>query len=60
MKALNVLFHIMLTGIVLTVFEKEIAEISILVREKPFETFVVIGIIILLINSIIRENMFKF
>jgi len=60
MKALNVLFHIMLTGIVLTVFEKEIVEISILVREKPFETFVVIGIIILLINSLIRENMFKF
>ncbi len=60
MKALSVLFHIMLTGIVLTVFEKEIADISILVREKPFETFVVIGIIILLINSIMRENMFKF
>lgn len=60
MKALTLLFHIMVTGIVLKVFEKEIIEISILVREKPFETFVVIGIIILLINSIIRENIFKF
>lgn len=50
MNALSLLVHIMVSGITLKVFEKEILKISIVIREKPFETFMIIGMIILLLN----------
>lgn len=50
MKALSLLIHIMVTGITLQVFEKEILKISMVIRENPFETFMVLGMIILLLK----------
>jgi len=52
MQIINLVIYIMFTGVVLKVLEKEIQKISILIREKPFETFMVTGMIILLINFI--------
>lgn len=52
MQIINLVIYIMFTGIVLKVLEKEIKKISIVIRKKPFETFMVIGMIILLLNFI--------
>jgi len=52
MQIINLVIYIMFSGIVLKVLEKEIRKISIVIREKPFEAFMVIGMIILLLNFI--------
>lgn len=52
MQIINLVIYIVFTGIVLKVFDREIQKISIVFREKPFETFMVIGMIILLLNFI--------